>query len=242
MKMNFTAAFAGIALLGAMSMTSCKKKGCMDTDATNFNEKAKKDDGTCTYKPTIVLNGSATVTVAVGGTFTDEGATATNRDGSSVTVVTTGGPVVTTSTGTFTLTYTATNDHGSVSVTRTVNVVLDQSSYLGTYAVTSDCSSTQFPIAGSPEITAGAGANDLIITPALSVLGTAVGEITATVSGATITVPQQTVSTALGDVILSGTGTMNSTGTEMTITYTYDSSAIIFVGGTGTCTATYNKQ
>jgi hypothetical protein len=246
MKMNFTTALAGVALLGAMSMTSCKKKGCMDAEATNFNEKAKKDDGTCTYKPTIELNGSATVSVAVGATYTDLGASATNRDGSSVEVVVTGLPISTASTGTFTVTYTATNDYGSVSATRTVNVILDQSSYLGTFAVTSDCSSTEFPIAGSPEITAGASANDIIITPAFSVLGAPVGEITATVNGATITIPQQTVSTAGGDIIVSGTGTMNSTGSEMIITYNYDSSAVnvlgIPIGAIGTCTATYVKQ
>ena len=46
-------------ILGAMmltfvatSMTSCKKKGCIDADADNYNSEAKKDDGTCTY-PTI---------------------------------------------------------------------------------------------------------------------------------------------------------------------------------------------
>jgi hypothetical protein len=238
MKMNFTTAFAGMALLGAMSMTSCKKKGCMDADATNFNEKAKKDDGTCTYKPTIVLNGPASVTIAVGGTFTDEGATATNKDGSSVTVTTTGGPVTTSSTGTFTLTYSATNDYGTVSVTRTVNVVLDQSSYLGSYSASSDCGNA-FPVAGSPSITAGTGANEIIIAPAFTLVG---GEVTATINGATVTVPQQTVNATLGEIIFSGTGTMNSTGTMMTITYTYDSSSIPFIGGTGTCVATYTKQ
>lgn len=29
--------------------TSCKKEGCTDETATNYNEDAKKDDGTCTY-------------------------------------------------------------------------------------------------------------------------------------------------------------------------------------------------
>jgi hypothetical protein len=239
MKMNFTTALAGVALLGAMSMTSCKKKGCMDAEATNFNEKAKKDDGTCTYKPTIELNGSATVSVAVGATYTDLGASATNRDGSSVEVVVTGLPISTASTGTFTVTYTATNDYGSVSATRTVNVILDQSSYLGTYSASSDCSSTQFPVAGSPEITAGSSASEIIIAPGFTLIG---GEILATINGATVTVPQQTVNATLGEIIFSGTGTMNASGTEMTITYTYDSSSVPLVGGTGTCTATYVKQ
>lgn len=29
--------------------TSCKKEGCMDSEASNFDEKAKKDDGSCIY-------------------------------------------------------------------------------------------------------------------------------------------------------------------------------------------------
>jgi hypothetical protein len=32
-----------------MSVVSCKKEGCTDPEATNYNSKAKKDDGSCTY-------------------------------------------------------------------------------------------------------------------------------------------------------------------------------------------------
>lgn len=35
--------------IGAMTLSSCKKKGCIDPTATNYNENAKKDDGSCTY-------------------------------------------------------------------------------------------------------------------------------------------------------------------------------------------------
>jgi hypothetical protein len=38
-----------LAGLVAMSAISCKKKGCTDETATNYNEEAKKDDGTCEY-------------------------------------------------------------------------------------------------------------------------------------------------------------------------------------------------
>lgn len=40
--------FALIALT-AMTFTSCKKEGCTDKNATNYNGKAKKDNGSCTY-------------------------------------------------------------------------------------------------------------------------------------------------------------------------------------------------
>ncbi|WP_066759426.1 MbnP family protein [Crocinitomix algicola] len=39
-----------IVLLGGLSLTSCKKEGCTDEAATNYSEKAKKDDGSCVYE------------------------------------------------------------------------------------------------------------------------------------------------------------------------------------------------
>ena len=33
----------------SMATVSCKKEGCTDATANNYNEKAKKDDGSCTY-------------------------------------------------------------------------------------------------------------------------------------------------------------------------------------------------
>jgi hypothetical protein len=42
----------GTLLLGAaltMTAVSCKKEGCTDSTATNYNDKAKKDDGSCVY-------------------------------------------------------------------------------------------------------------------------------------------------------------------------------------------------
>lgn len=39
-------------VLASATFTGCKKEGCTDINANNYNEEAKKDDGTCTY-PTI---------------------------------------------------------------------------------------------------------------------------------------------------------------------------------------------
>ena len=60
-------------------------------------------------------------------------------------------------------------------------------------------------------------------------------------NGASITIPQQTINVTIGDVIFSGNGTMNNTGTQFQITYNYDNQAP-FIGGTGTCIAIYDKQ
>jgi hypothetical protein len=235
--MKVTKALVGVVLLGAITMSSCKRKGCIDSAATNFSEKAKKDDGSCTYKPTITLIGSATVTVAVGGTYTDQGATATNKDGSSVTVTTTGLPVNTTSTGTFTVTYSATNDYGTVTATRTVNVVLDQSAYLGTYAVVTDCP-TALPLSTSPDIIAGATANEIIVDPAFTLVG---NQLILNINGSAVTVPFQSIDLTVGTLEISGSGTMNATGTEMVLNLTYNNTTP-FIGGSGTCVATYTKQ
>jgi hypothetical protein len=38
-----------LAVASLTVVTSCSKEGCTDPTATNYNEKAKKDDGSCTY-------------------------------------------------------------------------------------------------------------------------------------------------------------------------------------------------
>ena len=35
--------------------TSCKKKGCTDTEAINYSDEAEKDDGSCSYEGAIVF-------------------------------------------------------------------------------------------------------------------------------------------------------------------------------------------
>jgi uncharacterized repeat protein (TIGR01451 family) len=76
-----------------------------------------------TTKPTVTRTGAATVTVECHTTFTDPGATATDSCDTSVPVVVTGTVNVNVP-GSYTRTYTGTDDSGnSAFVTRTVNVV-----------------------------------------------------------------------------------------------------------------------
>jgi hypothetical protein len=237
----------GLFLLGALVVTtntSCKKKGCTDKTATNYNSAATKDDGTCQYAPAITLyppvitlNGSAIVNVNVGATYTDAGATAVNNDGSPVTVTTTS-TVNTANTGTYTVTYTATNADGTTTAERTVNVVIGQDNWLVTWSLTTNCGATAFPLSNAPVITAGNNATSLNIDNMFTLIG---GTATATISGSSVNIPQQTVDATIGQITYSGTGTMNSQGNQFVITYTYDNTAP-FIGGSGTCTATYDKQ
>ncbi|MDA9563370.1 hypothetical protein N9R81_01700 [Flavobacteriales bacterium] len=80
----------------AIGASSCKK-GCTDTGATNYNEKAKRDDGTCEYDPqeTIIAgditadetwtyldaNGEVAVYTLAGGVHVKNGATLTIEPG-----------------------------------------------------------------------------------------------------------------------------------------------------------------
>ncbi len=41
--------------LGLITLASCKKKGCIDANAFNYDVTAEKDDGTCTYHATGVF-------------------------------------------------------------------------------------------------------------------------------------------------------------------------------------------
>jgi hypothetical protein len=55
------------ALIGTTAI-SCKKEGCTDSTANNYNSKAKKDDGSCTYDNNVV---PVTYTIPSTFVFTD---------------------------------------------------------------------------------------------------------------------------------------------------------------------------
>jgi hypothetical protein len=78
---KFTPHFTGIFLLTALVViSSCKKDGCTDSTAINYNSKANVNNGTCQYDGSAVFyvsnNGPAiTVTITNGTTVTSQQAT-----------------------------------------------------------------------------------------------------------------------------------------------------------------------
>ena len=244
--------FLAAGLLAITTFSSCKKKGCTDPSATNYNSKAKKDNGSCLYTPFIVVIGASDTTINVGTTYSDPGATATNKDGSSVTVTTTG-QVNSATVGDYEINYSATNANGTSTAKRTVHVIVGLDNWIANWVVSSGCGA-EFPLNSAPTISIN-GTDALTIDGMFSISIPSIplilpngltiasgGTANATVNGATITVPNQSYDAGgIGTITYSGTGTMNTTGTEFTITYTYNND-LPAIGGSGLCTATYTKQ
>lgn len=182
--------------------------------------------------PTITIKGSNPASITVGAVYSDAGATAANDDGSSVTVDTDLSEVNTDAYGSFKVNYSAENEHGTTNKSRTVNVTFDESSYIKSWTVTSDCGATAFPIAGTQDPASG---SDLTFDNFFTLVG---GTASATISGNTITFPSQTIAITGGDIIFDGSGTMNAAGTAFSVTFNYDNT-VPLVGGTGTCTADF---
>jgi hypothetical protein len=60
-----------VAVLAGIGLSSCSKPGCTDFDATNYSEKAKKDDGSCSYSEKLVIwQSSATALLEQGDGIT----------------------------------------------------------------------------------------------------------------------------------------------------------------------------
>ena len=141
--------------------------------------------------------------------------------------------------GSYTITYTSTDENGNVStVERTINVGICVSSLLSTYNVNHDCQLIgQDIINDSQSIIQGNSTNEFIIDN----FNAFISQISGTIDGNIVTIPQNVFSVGQFplsiDVTLSGTGSINDTGDEIVINYDYDAG----LAGSGTCTATYTK-
>jgi len=168
--------------------------------------------------PVVTLNGAASQTISLQGTYTEMNATATDEEDGAITP-TISGTVNVNLTGTYTITYSATDAAGNTgTASRTVIVVNDADAMTGTY----NCS-----IAGSPPytytqtITASTTLNNRI---GFSKFGDYAGNsgIYATIIGSTVDLPSQTaiqVGSPAADRVFAGSGSIVSS-TTFNITYT----------------------
>jgi hypothetical protein len=189
-----------------------------------------------TIAPTLTIVGDSTITLCLGGLFTDPGANSVDAyDEDISSEIESLGAVDVDSIGSYTIEYTSTDKNDNVSVlSRTVNVVVCVDNLLGDYSVDDDCGNQ---LADTHTISAGANNNEVIIDNIVTLVG---GQVIGLLSGSTITISEQEIDLTAGKFTISGTGTINSNATEIVFDYTWDNS-IPFIGGSGTCTATYTK-
>ncbi len=183
----------------------------------------KKDDITA---PVVTLNGAASITVSLQGTYTELNATANDESDGALTP-TISGTVDVNQTGTYTITYTATDAAGNVGTeTRSVVVVNDLDAMTGTYL----CS-----IAGTPvytytqTITASTTLNNRI---GFGKFGDYTGNVNihADITGTTVDLPSQmaaAVGNPAADRTFAGSGLKTSTGFTLNYTETVTGSPTI---------------
>jgi len=211
--------------------------------------------------PVITLTGNATVTIELGATYTDAGATATDLSGATAIpdptataipdpTVTVSGAVDTSTIGSYTITYTATDASGNVgTATRTVNVVDT------TAPVITVTSGTDTVEQGSTWTDAGATADgDETVSVSGAVDTSTIGSYTITytaedaygnVGTATRTVTVNPDTTAPVITVTSGTDTVEQGSTWTDAGATADGDETVSVSGTvdtstiGSYTITY---
>jgi hypothetical protein len=120
---------------------------------------------TDTTKPTVTLNGNASMTSSLNAAFTDPGATAKDSKNNVLTVTTTVAPAFNKDlAGDYVYTYTATDANGNTGeAKRTVTVINDALGFAGTYSATDDGISGTWHFGWTETITASTTTNNRLI-------------------------------------------------------------------------------
>jgi hypothetical protein len=237
--------FVLVLFIFSIIFSSCGKKGCTDLLATNYSSESKKDDGSCEYSsPIITLVGPDTIALCVGEEFSDPGFSSEDVFGTDLSsVVNIVNEVNNSIVGFYNISYSVTDINGNVSeIYRVIDVGICVSSLIGTYSVSHDCQiNLGFTaidlISESQSILAGSSSNEVIIQD----FNQFITEVVANINGNNIEIPEYTFSVGVApltlDITISGSGTINSSGTEIEIDYNYEVPLI----GPGSCIATYSK-
>ena len=190
--------------------------------------------------PELTLLGDAIVDICLNESFVDPGIQSIDAYDTDISdLIDISSNLDSGTVGSYTITYTSTDENDNVStVERIVNVEICVSSLLSSYNVNHNCELLgQGIINDTQTIIEGNSANEFIIDD----FNIFISQISGTIDGNTLTIPQNVFSVGQAplsfDVTLSGAGTINDTGDEIIINYNYDAG----LAGSGTCTATYTR-
>lgn len=131
------------------SVTSAPTTYCTQHNASNSGNSNGGED----KAPTITLNGDANITIYVGDTYTEKGATAKDeKDGDISSKISISGTVNTSKAGTYTVTYTVKNSKGKSSTVKRTITVKDNSSGKENTSTTNSTSTNTTPSSNTEPI------------------------------------------------------------------------------------------
>lgn len=203
--------------------------------------KKKKGEEVNNTPPTITLNGSSSISLGVGDTYSELGATARDNSGASLNVSIDASAVNTATKGVYDVLYSATDANGNTAQTkRTVSVDITDQNWVGTWSV-----SHNFSVCTPAANILGNSATLTVFGGSLSLDHSGSGSATSfsgSLSGQNVTLSQTAISINFGlcTYDVTGFGTISDDG--QTITMTYSRTGTSTGASNGTSQATYTKQ
>jgi hypothetical protein len=185
--------------------------------------------------PVLTLKGNKNDTIAIGGTYTDPGATATDDvDGDITSRIVVTGTVDNTREGGNPIYYKVSDAAGNfVLVTRLITVRNDAYGFIGTYNTLSDCGGNFNGLTAVVTVTTSNSVNNKIIISSQQFQSQGFG-VAATITGTSVQMYTQPIGSSLG----SATGTVSADRKSFTLTTVYSPP----IQGSAGCTIIYTRQ